>query len=286
MPRSLSGAMQSVLDGFSMRLAVIVKITRKDGAIIAFTSWDSDITVSAQLYKAEGSAVISEIEASSGIEIDNADAIGLLDSDLITESDILAGKYDGASLELRMVDADNLTTVSPPLLTGVIGGTKVMDGRYVVEFRALKDLLRQPIGRTTSPLCDVEQLGDARCGVTLGSFQFSRTVAVVTDAFEIALGTDTHAEGYFLYGRVIMTSGPNNGIAREIKRHVFDDPNDRAVVTLAEPFPYPVSVSETATLEAGCDRRIETCIDRFDNAVNHRGFPHVPGVTYLMKRPR
>ena len=34
-------------------------------------------------------------------------------------------------------------------------------------------------------------------------------------------------------------------------------------------------------LIAGCDKRFETCRDRFANAVNFRGFPHMPGRDFV-----
>ncbi len=35
-------------------------------------------------------------------------------------------------------------------------------------------------------------------------------------------------------------------------------------------------------LEAGCDKRLETCRLKFDNVVNFRGFPHIPGEDWLI----
>jgi len=32
----------------------------------------------------------------------------------------------------------------------------------------------------------------------------------------------------------------------------------------------------------GCDKRFETCIKKFNNAVNFRGEPHVPGYDELL----
>ena len=36
----------------------------------------------------------------------------------------------------------------------------------------------------------------------------------------------------------------------------------------------------------GCDRQLSTCRDRFDNVVNFRGFPHIPGDDFVLKYPR
>ncbi len=36
---------------------------------------------------------------------------------------------------------------------------------------------------------------------------------------------------------------------------------------------------------AGCDKRFATCRDRFDNALNFRGFPHIPGNDFIVATP-
>ena len=36
----------------------------------------------------------------------------------------------------------------------------------------------------------------------------------------------------------------------------------------------------------GCDRQLRTCRERFDNVVNFRGFPHIPGNDFVMRYPR
>ena len=35
----------------------------------------------------------------------------------------------------------------------------------------------------------------------------------------------------------------------------------------------------------GCDKRFETCRDRFANALNFRGEPHLPGIDLLTRYP-
>ncbi len=35
----------------------------------------------------------------------------------------------------------------------------------------------------------------------------------------------------------------------------------------------------------GCDRRLSTCRERFDNVANFRGFPHIPGNDFVLKYP-
>jgi uncharacterized phage protein (TIGR02218 family) len=38
-------------------------------------------------------------------------------------------------------------------------------------------------------------------------------------------------------------------------------------------------------LREGCDKRFETCVERFANAANFRGEPHLPGNDLLTRYP-
>ncbi|MEL6567729.1 MAG: DUF2163 domain-containing protein [Pseudomonadota bacterium] len=46
-----------------------------------------------------------------------------------------------------------------------------------------------------------------------------------------------------------------------------------------------VDLANPAYTGAICDQRIETCRDRFSNAENFRGFPHMPGSDFLLAGP-
>ena len=84
-----------------------------------------------------------------------------------------------------------------------------------------------------------------------------------------------------------FTSGLNfvPNLAREIKLHVRASATS-GQITLHEVFPFEVAVGDTLNVEAGCDRRFETCRDKFQNGGNFRGEPGVPGFGQIMKRGR
>ena len=43
---------------------------------------------------------------------------------------------------------------------------------------------------------------------------------------------------------------------------------------------------QTFTVTAGCDKTVATCSAKFSNAINFRGFPHMPGNDFLTKISR
>jgi len=47
----------------------------------------------------------------------------------------------------------------------------------------------------------------------------------------------------------------------------------------------PIDIGCRVELREGCDKRFATCVSRFDNAVNFRGEPHLPGNDLLTRYP-
>ncbi len=83
--------------------------------------------------------------------------------------------------------------------------------------------------------------------------------------------------GYFDGGVIKMTSGPNDGLRMEVKSYTTGQ------ITLALPFPELVQAGDSYSMTPGCDKSLETCRDRFNNVVNFRGFPYLPGIDKLVQ---
>jgi hypothetical protein len=84
--------------------------------------------------------------------------------------------------------------------------------------------------------------------------------------------------GFFDFGKVTFTSGLNINLSMEVKRY------NVGLVELQLPMPYPIEVGDTYTIVSGCGKRFtEDCIQKFNNAINFRGEPHLPGVDQLMR---
>ena len=76
--------------------------------------------------------------------------------------------------------------------------------------------------------------------------------------------------------KITFTSGANNGLSMEVKQ--YQNPGSGGIFTLTLAMPYNVSVEDTYTLIQGCDKTLNTCYNRFNNVVNFRGEPLVPGL--------
>jgi uncharacterized phage protein (TIGR02218 family) len=49
------------------------------------------------------------------------------------------------------------------------------------------------------------------------------------------------------------------------------------------PMPHAIAIGDSYSAVAGCDKRFDTCVSRFNNALNFRGEPHVPGTDKLLE---
>lgn len=285
MPRTIPANIQTHLDGYYQTLAFCVKLTRADTTVMGFTSHDKDLTFGGTTYEASSALDASAVRSSIGPgSTDNFQMIGLLQSDKITDDDLRAGVYDGAELIGYLVNWATLGDGSITLIKGHIGNISIGDNSFNAEFRSLSQAYNTQIVEVTTPLCRVAKFGDARCGLTVGDYQNNETVEVVTDDHTVKFSDATVvAADYYHYGRVIWLTGDNAGHVSAVKSHTLSTGN---VLELQEAPPYTMQVGDTATLEAGCDRRAETCAAKFSNMVNFRGEPYLPGNATVMKSAR
>ena len=168
---------------------------------------------------------------------------------------------------------------------GAIG--QVRRGRlaFVAEVRSLAHVLNQTVGRTFQHACDAE-LGDARCGVDLDDPDFKGTgsvIALAGDRSFTASGIGGFDADWFTLGRLTWTSGANAGRAAEVANHSVRA-GERRLALLEAPV-RPVAPGDDFIVRAGCDKRLETCRERFANVTNFRGFPHIPGQDTVIRYP-
>ena len=108
-------------------------------------------------------------------------------------------------------------------------------------------------------------------------------IAAVTDQriFDITVTEPRAVDDWFNYGVVQWETGLNAGIGMEIK----DYTSTSARVELFLPMRRVIAIGDKIRLFPGCPRYLAICLSKFDNVINYRGFPHVPGNDYLATYP-
>ncbi|SEO15754.1 phage conserved hypothetical protein BR0599 [Paracoccus alcaliphilus] len=274
--KSLAPDLQSHLDDGTTTLAWCWRITRADGMTLGFTDHDRALAFGGTDFEPESGLSASEIRAGSDLSADSQDAEGALTSDRITETDILDGRWDNALVEVWRV---NWEAPGQRVLIrrGSIGELRRGRVAFVAEVRSLAHVLGQTVGRVFQGTCDAA-LGDSRCGVNLNDAAYTGTGAVVDrvrDRAFTASGIGGFASGWFAFGYLEWTSGPNSDRQAEIMLHELA--SGIVTITLLEAPVRPVGGGDAFTIRAGCDKRSATCTAKFANILNFRGFPNIPG---------
>lgn len=279
--RTLPAALAAHLAGGATTLCHGWRITRRDGVVLGFTDHDRDLPLDSLTLKAASGISASENASAEGLAVTGAELSGALSADALTSDDLAAGLYDGATIELFVI---NWAEPAMRLLLrrGTIGEVKQEDGVFTAEIRALTDSLNEARGRCYGTRCDAD-LGDARCRVDLAAVGRAGTgiVTGVEGALRLsASGLGAFASETFARGLLTFTSGANAGFATEIKGHIRI--GTLAQLRLWQRPPQALAVGDAFTLSAGCDKQFATCRDRFENALNFQGFPHMPGNDFVI----
>jgi uncharacterized phage protein (TIGR02218 family) len=271
--KTISTSLQAHLNGETTTLATCWKITRVDSTVYRFTDHDRDLVVSGTNFLSALSYSASAVETTQGMNVDSVDVTGVLDSSSITEADLIAGKWDHATVEIFMLNWASPDMGQVKLRKGTLGEVKTGQNKFEAELRGLFQAFQTQIIEVSTPVCRA-RLFDARCMVNCMTYTRSGAVSSATgyDTFT-STNVATTAE-WFDNGRVYWRTGANSGTAKEIKTQTSS-----GAVTLVEPMPYALAIGDVFEIQAGCRKRfIDDCKTKFNNVVNFRGEPHRPTV--------
>lgn len=260
------------------------RVTRKDGVRYGFTDHDRALDFDGTTFKAETGLSAAALSQSTGLAVDNTEALGALSDAAITEADIEAGRFDGAEVEAWLVqwsDPENRVLQ----FRGSFGELERQAGGFQVELRGLAEAMNRAQGRVYQTGCSAI-LGDDACRFDLSTPGFAHE-AVVDGVSERRLldfvGLDRFEPRWFERGRLVVLTGPAKGLIGVVKNDRFADGVRR--VELWEDLRAELEPGDMVRLEAGCDKRMDTCRHKFSNLLNFRGFPDIPGDDWIMAYP-
>lgn len=290
MPQAITAQLKAHLAGRPTTLTMLCKVTRRgndpdnlypDTEQYGFTHHYKDIAFQGLTYEAASGISASEFASRAGLSVDNMNVLGALDSASITEEDLIAGKWDYAKVEFFIVNYADLTQGRLYVASGTLGEISIGDTEYEAEIRGTMQPVQNTFGRAYLPACDADW-GDARCGLDPEVFPDGKVTTTVTTAAVgarrqfIASGI-TQAAEWFTYGKLVWTSGLNQGVVSVVKQHTTG-----GNITLQLPTPYNITPSDGFYVLAGCDKTAAMCKAKFNNKINFRGFDKIPGRDRVM----
>lgn len=266
----------------SFWMADLYTFTLVDGTVLRYTSADIDITTGGNTFSHNGPIISrSRTRVALGTAVDQLDlsitaTAETLLSGLPWLQAITNGALDGAQVKLERAIA---ASPEDAMAGGIAGTVNLFEGRVSdtttdsltskVIVRSWLEILNTPLPHNLyQPPCG-NSLYDTGCGVSRAAYAAFGAVVSGSTRQSINCGLGNPA-GYFDIGEIVMTSGQNLGVIRTVRTYT------PGVVALAYPLPKPVSVGDTFTIYPGCDKRLATCRDKFNNLPRFRGTPFVP----------
>lgn len=280
----ISGKLLTHLQGGVTHVCRAWAIARTDGQIFGFTDHDRTLAFDGIIFRADTGLSAMSLQQSTGLSVDNTEALGALSDAAVTEADIEAGRFDGAEVRSWLVNWAE-PEQRQLIFRGTIGELRRAGGAFQAELRGLTEALNRPLGRVYQKPCTAV-LGDRDCGFDTATpgYGAELTVEEVEERSRFAFRNVSGFEpGWFERGVLCGLDGACEGLKGIIKRDVEEQ--GRRVIELWHPMRAEIVPGDQVRLLAGCDKRMESCRLKFNNLVNFQGFPDLPGENWLMVQP-
>ncbi len=260
-------------------------ITLSGGQVLRYCSAPGSITANGHVFGNGPLVTDSGVKATRGVEVSEVDLTFFSDNRFgvngVQFLDFVENLgFDGAIIKIERGFESNWQAMRE---TGPIGGTYL---RFIGKFSESKELGQSKVIVTAaSPLDlftnntppDVYQtscanvLGDAKCTVNLAAFAVGGTVTGAVTPDNNTFSTNISApDGDFDLGKLVFTSGPNDGISSTIKRQIG------GTFSLVVALPSVPGLGDTFTAYPGCDLTMARCTNKFANLIHFRGEPFIP----------
>lgn len=278
--RTASPQLIAMLNEDQFVMADLYTITTVQGKVIRATSYDFDLTVAGHTYYSSGEIIKREgIKLSLGVEVDNLNVtIYATDDHTIGGIPIVKafhnGQMDGARFKLERIFMD----MNTPTDTSA-GTIKLFEGRLIepeldrntisVSVASdLDDLAVQMPRNLYQPSCN-NTLFDSACALRRENYVVNTVIESGSKTARI-LCSLSQPQGWFTQGVIEFLDGGNTGLKRTVRLH------ESGALLLTLPLLEVPQSGQRIKVYPGCDKRLETCDNRFNNRSRFRGAPFIP----------
>ncbi len=251
------------------------------GTQYRWTSVDYDVSYNGFTFSASGPLVSGlKYKGTVGLEVDKQQiTIAARPTDLINGAPFLIALRDGA-FDGAPVYRDRVFLTSP--MGSVVGGVRLFQGRISTvdnvgrtqaTLTVASDLviLDYDMPRNLfSPTC-IHVLYDAGCGIVRGTYSLNGVCAAGSNSGTILF---SGARAGDVQGTLVFSGsqpGANSNVRATVKSAIAG-----VGYNLMYPLPFAPATGDTFNVAFGCDHTQSTCVNKFNNLINFRGFPYVP----------
>ena len=258
-----------------------------NGAALRYTSAPVDITADGETYYSTVPIEHGDISEVVGVEVDNLTVKIYPDESaqiggIAFQNYLFRGGLYGAWLNLRrgfMADwgAEVYTILR---FAGYVSQPQICRSYTELEIKSPLHLLNIKIPRLLYQASCQRMLYDQGCGLDQESYQVSGVVLPASTASTILTNLPQEA-GYFDLGFMDFTSGALSGTRRTIKAHL-----EAGTLKVIPPLWSAPAGGDAFVIYPGCDRKMSTCQNKFNNLARFDGQPFIPvPETAVMTKP-
>jgi uncharacterized phage protein (TIGR02218 family) len=257
-------------------VATFWRIRRRDGVTLGLTSHDRDLWFDGVVHRAAPGMLPSAIRRTADLTPDSAEVQGALTHDSIPAPDLASGRFDGAGVEIGVVDWETLDRAV--LYRGEIGGVTEQAGSFAAELRSAKADLEADSVPRTSPTCRA-LFGGPGCTLSLARHTHETNLVSVDLLANRVIFAGGPAPEAMRDGSLRWLDGPHAGLEMQV---TAADASGLVLDVELDPELHP---GARARLREGCDHTLQTCHARFSNAANFQGEPFLPGNDLIARYP-
>lgn len=289
MSRSASVGMIAHLATRSHTRCRMLRLDLADGTVLAITDHDQpldfDLGDGVATYSPSTGILPSDLTLSAGFDADDLEVTGPIGPD-VTLAGVLGGRFDEAGARFFIVNWNSLSSGALAMLGGRVVRGEVLGARFRFIVHSEISRFARPVGRVVAGTCDAD-FGDARCGYSITPVAATVTGALDEFTFFVSF-SGSFPDDHFNMGTVSFLSGALAG-TRPVE---ILDWAASGTVGLWTPLVEIPAPGDTLELAPGCsklrksdDAAVPTCLG-YDNVLNFRGFPDVPGSDRVMRYPQ
>ncbi|RZG48061.1 DUF2163 domain-containing protein [Acinetobacter wuhouensis] len=278
--RAASAKLIALLDADQFLMADLYTISTVQNQIYRYTNYDYNLIVGGNTYFADGPIISRDgFNSSLGVEVDNL-SVSIESTDenkfnlIPVAQSFHNGQMDGARFKLERIFMD----INTPTDTSA-GALLLFEGRIIepefdrniIHFNVasdLDDLSVQMPRNLYQPSCS-NTLFDSACGLNRGTHVVNTVIEANSTQSRILCNV-IQSQGWFTQGVVEFLDGENAGLKRTIRLH------ETGILLLTLPLLSAPKTGQRIKVYPGCDKRLETCINRFNNKSKFRGAPFIP----------
>ena len=256
--------------------AIIVKLTCKDGTVFGYTDHDMPLTVDTVVYAPAPGLQRLSLTATVNDSVSNQEFASGWTIDAGTESELLAGKFDNADVEVSFCSWKNVAYGTMVVERGNLGIIQWTADGFRADMQSHMRNLQRNIGFTYTANCRHQlfnQFAPERigaCTLNSASYTYTGIVSVVLNQkTKFSVTGLAQPSGWCTNGVLTWTTGANAGLKTEVKAHTVGASTD---IEFFLPSFRDIVIGDQFSITAGCDKTHAACKTKFNNVINFGGF--------------